>query len=211
MHWLYWNRTSPRVLDEVGVSYDSTFGYNDAIGFRAGTTQPFRPLTAERLLELQLNIQDSAMFYPDRMKLSDCSALTLCKAIILCLSRFGGILTINWHTRSLSPERLWGDFYVQLLRDIQTCGVRFGTAEQILGWFRKRRAVRFDCANVDGGEGCVTVSSPLGHSEPSFTVRIHRPESVSRKSEFSFREAAFRDHHWTGENAWKLQKADTAH
>ena len=30
-------------LDEAGFEYDSTVGYNDAVGYRAGTSQVFRP------------------------------------------------------------------------------------------------------------------------------------------------------------------------
>ena len=82
MHWLYWKEASPKVLEDAGFTYDSTFGYNDAIGFRAGTTQPFCPLGAERLLELPLNIQDSAMFYSDRMMLSETEALNACREVI---------------------------------------------------------------------------------------------------------------------------------
>ena len=44
------------------------------------------------------------------------------------MSSSGGALTVNWHTRSLSPERLWGDFYKELLAEIQTHRVWFGTA-----------------------------------------------------------------------------------
>src|SRR6266566_6247199 len=44
MHWLCFGENSWQILDEVGFQYDSTFGYNDAIGYRAGTTQVFRPL-----------------------------------------------------------------------------------------------------------------------------------------------------------------------
>ena len=36
MHWLYWMGSSPKALEDAGMAYDSTFGYNDAIGFRAG-------------------------------------------------------------------------------------------------------------------------------------------------------------------------------
>ena len=43
MHWLYFDEESPKILDRAGFSYDSTFGYNDALGFRAGTTNVFSP------------------------------------------------------------------------------------------------------------------------------------------------------------------------
>ena len=72
------------------------------------------------------------MFYSDRMKLSEEVALTLCKAVIQSCSMFGGALTINWHTRSLSPERLWGNFYAELLREVQKHRVWFGDASNMV-------------------------------------------------------------------------------
>jgi hypothetical protein len=204
MHWLYWNGASPRVLDEAGFSYDSTFGYNDAIGFRAGTTQPFRPLTSQGTMELPLNIQDSAMFYPDRMNLSEAAALTLCKAITQSFSSYGGALTINWHTRSLSPERLWGDFYRRLLTEIQKYRVWFGRAQQVVAWFRKRRALRFDSVEYRNDGLRVALTSPDGYPDPSFTVRVYHATSASDKTVLPFCMPAYTDREWSGEGTLQL-------
>src|SRR4029077_9161972 len=125
-------------------------------GFRAGTTQPFCPLGAECMLELPLNIQDSAMFYSDRMKLSETEALNACRELIHSMSLSGGALTLNWHTRSLSPERLWGDFYARLLKEVRTRRVCFGTAGEIVEWFRRRRALSFE--SVDFKDAGVRVA-----------------------------------------------------
>jgi hypothetical protein len=201
MHWLYWNEVSPRVLEEAGFSYDSTFGYNDAVGFRAGTTQAFCPLSAERMLELPLNIQDSAMFYSDRMRLSEEEGLGACKAIIQSVSSSGGALTVNWHTRSLSPERLWGDFYAELLREIQEHRVWFGTAQEVVGWFRKRRALRFESVRREDDGIRVALSSPTGRSDPSFTVRVHHPTPVPPESGLPSCMPASADHSWNGAEA----------
>ena len=37
MHWLLHDANTPSVLDEAGYAYDSTVGYNETIGYRAGT------------------------------------------------------------------------------------------------------------------------------------------------------------------------------
>ena len=75
MHWLYFSSESTRLLEAAGFDYDSTCGYNDAIGFKAGTSQAFRPLGHSSLMELPLSIMDSAMFYPGRMELTREAAL----------------------------------------------------------------------------------------------------------------------------------------
>jgi hypothetical protein len=185
MHWLYWNEDSPEILEDAGFSYDSTFGYNDAIGFRAGTSQPFCPLDAQQLVELPLNIQDSAMFYSGRMKLSESEAMNACRDLIHSMLSSGGALTVNWHTRSLSPERLWGDFYSSLLKEIQTHRVWFGTGNEIVRWFRKRRALRFDSVEFEEDGARVMLSSPDGNPGSAFTVKVHHPKYTSGESEFS--------------------------
>ncbi len=70
MHWLYFDEQSPSRLEEAGFSYDSTVGYNETIGFRAGSTQAYRPLGAQQLLELPLHVMDTALFYPSYLDLS---------------------------------------------------------------------------------------------------------------------------------------------
>jgi len=203
MHWLYWKEGSPETLEAAGFTYDSTFGYNDAIGFRAGTTQPFCPWGAERLLELPLNIQDSAMFYSDRMMLSENEALNACREVISSMCLLGGALTVNWHTRSLSPERLWGDFYARLLTEIQAHRVWFGTAHEIVEWFRKRRALHFDSVDFEENGVRVALSSP-DRSEFAFTVRIHHPKFVSGESGFPLCMPVHTDNQWSGEEVLEI-------
>ena len=200
MHWLYFAEGSPKALEEAGFSYDSTFGYNDAVGFRGGTTQVFCPPTAEDLLELPMNVQDTAMFYPSRMNLSETEALDSCKQLIRFATTFGGALTVNWHTRSLSPERLWGDFYVRLLEEIQNHRVWFGTAREIVLWFRKRRALRFAEVEISENSFRVKIAGGAPNGDPAFLVRIHYPNVRSSTGPVPPNFAAgYSDSYWRGE------------
>jgi hypothetical protein len=172
MHWLYMNAESPKVLQDSGFAYDSTYGYNEAIGFRAGSAQAFCPIGVPGLIELPLIIQDTAMLYPNRMNLSEGEAMDRCISVIQSVAQYGGALTINWHTRSLSPERLWGEFYKALLAQIRQRKVWFCTAGANAKWFRARRAVRFEV--VDNEEELrLTIDSPLPHGLPALHIRIY--------------------------------------
>jgi peptidoglycan/xylan/chitin deacetylase (PgdA/CDA1 family) len=144
MHWLCWDDSSARKVEQAGFAYDSTFGYNDTVGFRSGTLQAFQPPGATTLLEVPLHIQDTALFYPRGQSASPDGAWEACEAVIRNAARYGGALTILWHTRSLAPERLWGPFYLRLLGELESHRVWFGTAGQIAEWFRKRRAVSLE-------------------------------------------------------------------
>src|SRR5713101_943251 len=140
IHWLYFNSQAPLTLEKAGFSYDSTFGYNETIGYRAGTAQVFKHPNVDHLLELPLHIMDTALFYPSYMNLSDEQAGAAMLPLIENATRFGGVLTINWHDRRLGPERLWSHAYVTLLHDLRARTPWLATAAQTVSWFRKRRA-----------------------------------------------------------------------
>lgn len=176
MHWLYFDRDSPTHLEAAGFTYDSTSGYNEAIGFRAGTAQIFRPLGTTHLLELPMHVMDTALFYPSRMNLAPPEAWSATTALVDEIRRSGGVLTINWHDRSLAPERLWDDFYRHLLAHLDARHNWFATASDTVAWFRRRRAARMDAVHWDGDTVRVTATIPSDIGAlPGFRLRIHRP------------------------------------
>lgn len=200
MHWLLKDANTPSVLEQAGYAYDSTYGYNETIGYRSGTGQVFRLSGAQTLLELPLHIQDGALFYPRRLDLSEPQAEKLCQDLIDNARKFGGVLTILWHDRSHAPERFWGDFYVRLVQKLRALDAWFGTAAQVVGWFRKRRQMRFERLEATPGVRC-TLRGQKDVGLPSFRLRIYRPTSVSNggqpRDEW---EQSFIDIPWNGEN-----------
>lgn len=139
MHWLYFGPDSTALLDEAGFDYDSTVGYNGTIGFRAGTAQVYRPLGVRRLLELPLIVMDTALFYPSHLNLTEAEAWERVEAVVAQSVRFGGCVTVNWHDRSLSPERQWGKFYWELVQYLEAQGGWVTSAGEAVEWFRRRR------------------------------------------------------------------------
>ena len=179
MHWLFWDDKAPQRLEEAGFAYDSTFGYNDTIGFRAGTLQAFKPFPARRLLELPLTIMDTALFYPAYLNLTQHTAGDVVWPVVSDAERYGGIVVINWHDRSLAPERLWGGFYAVLLDHLRGRSAWFPTAGRAAAWFRQRRSVVFDRVQWDGASVRVSASADTDPTLPGLTLRIHRPRRAS--------------------------------
>jgi hypothetical protein len=174
MHWLYFDHDSPLRLEAAGFDYDSTCGYNDAVGFRAGTSQVFRLPGTENLMELPLSIMDSALFFRWRMSLTRSEAAARCSHVVSTARRFGGTVVVNWHDRSLAPERLWGAFYQELLGELGKDNLAwFTTAGQAVDWFRWRRSIRF---TEDTRSGTVTIAGLVPPSSlPSALVCVRRP------------------------------------
>jgi hypothetical protein len=175
MHWLFFDEQSPVALESAGASYDSTVGYNETIGYRAGTGQVYKPLNATTLLELPLHVMDTALFYPSHLHLSPEDAQSRINDIIENAVRLGGCVTVNWHDRSIAPERLWTGTYVTLVKELRDKGAWFATASQATAWFRMRRSATF-AMNSDGGLRTTLPASSDGRL-PALTLRKYRGTS----------------------------------
>ncbi len=174
MHWLYYNHQSPSNLEEVGSPYDSTIGYNETVGYRAGTTQVYKPLNASHLLELPLHVMDTALFYPSYLDLSTREAKAILGRMVDNAIQFGGTLTINWHDRSVAPERLWGACYRDLIEDLKSRGAWFATAGEATSWFRKRRSAAFESDSTELGEVRARVAVGRGDDLPGLRLRVRK-------------------------------------
>jgi peptidoglycan/xylan/chitin deacetylase (PgdA/CDA1 family) len=196
MHWLLRDEQTPQILEDAGFAYDSTVGYNETVGFRAGTLQVFRPEGTRALLELPLHVQDGALFFPHRLNLTEDTASERCQVLFRQAQNLGGVLTILWHDRSHAPERLWGDFYRRLIEGLKSHDVWFATAGQAVDWFRARRGVRFD--RGPGGSRSASVVARCAEGPPirPFTVRLHAPGSGRLATASG---ARWTDIRWSGE------------
>ena len=180
MHWLYYDQQSPVVLEKAGAAYDSTIGYNETVGYRAGTTQAYKPLQATQLLELPLHAMDTALFYPDYLGLSPRQATTVLGQLVDNAVQFGGCLTINWHDRSLAPERLWGACYRDLVQHLRSGRAWFATASEAVSWFQKRRSVVFETDAIESDAVHARVSAHIGDDLPGLRLRIYKPRELPR-------------------------------
>jgi hypothetical protein len=178
MHWLYYSKQSPLALEQAGAAYDSTVGYRETVGYRAGTTQAYKPLEVKRLLELPMHVMDTALFYPSYLGLTSQKATKLLGQMVDHVAQVGGCLTINWHDRSLVPERLWYACYRDLLQDLKSRGPWFSTAGQAAAWFQKRRSVVFRADALKEGGVCAKVGADGADDLPGLRLRIHRPHEA---------------------------------
>jgi peptidoglycan/xylan/chitin deacetylase (PgdA/CDA1 family) len=181
MHWLYYDQSSSSVLDQAGFHYDSTVGYNRTIGYRSGTCQVYKPLETQRLKELPLHVMDTALLFPAYMNCRPDEARVKVKALISNAVRFGGVLTINWHDRSIAPERLWHRLYADIIAELKNSGAWFATASKAVAWFEKRRAFAFDSSSV--------ALSGSSDDLPALTVKEYHPAqpaaSTAERAELS--------------------------
>ena len=187
VHWLLFGRESWAALDEAGYGYDTTFGYNEDIGFRAGTLQAFQPRGAGHLLELPLHIQDLALFGRSCwatgaggrwsrvpcLGLGEEGALAACDGILAAARRYGGAVTLLWHHESLGPPRRWAAPYASLVQRAKADGAWIARAADAVGWFRMRREVRIEVGRTGRTIRIRLEGLGAGQGIPLLRLRLH--------------------------------------
>lgn len=116
-HYLRWNPQTWRHWESCGLAYDSSVGFAERIGFRAGTCVPYQPwLFAENreanLLEIPLLVMDRTL--NSYMRLGAERSLELVADCIERCRSVGGVFTLLWHNDALI-EPSYGELYPRIL------------------------------------------------------------------------------------------------
>lgn len=107
-HYLRWKPQTWLDWESCGLAYDSTLGFADAIGFRAGTCVPFRPWSIEQnreldLIEIPLLVMDCTLV--KYMGLPKREGLARVQECVKRAALAGGVFTLLWHnTPLIEPE-----------------------------------------------------------------------------------------------------------
>ena len=128
-------------------------------------------------MELPLHIMDTALLFPAYMNCRPSEAIRKIKTLVKNAVRFGGVLTINWHDRSIAPERLWHRLYSDIIAELKNCGAWFASASEAVTWFEKRRAFSFESES--------DTSFKSVDDLPSLKIKEHRPVKRPEPTEFA--------------------------
>lgn len=179
IHWLFFDGATWKRLDDAGYYYDTSFGYNEDVGFRSGTLQVYKPRGVKNLVELPLNIQDGALFRRKYLNLSEDEAKRRCAEIFDYAKKYGGAVTLLWHQVSLAVPHNWGDFYRYLVEKALKEGAWVTRAINIVDWFKIRRNVKL--SHIREGDKLKIRLKGLEFREniPEMRLRIHvKPEGI---------------------------------
>jgi len=116
-------------LPGLGLRYDTTLGFPDAPGFRAGIAQPFRPwdVAADRpldLVEIPLAAMDVTLGEERYLGLSAREAEGPLLELLDYAAEHGGGFSVLWHTDRFDPgtARGWDRLYLRLLAAVRERG-----------------------------------------------------------------------------------------
>jgi hypothetical protein len=119
-HYLRWSPDSWIDWENCGLSYDSSVGFADHIGFKAGTCIPYHPWLfplnrRANLIEIPLLVMDRTLI--EYMGLNKGQAIHSVNQMLERCRSVGGVFTILWHNDAfLHP--FYRDVYLGLLGNL---------------------------------------------------------------------------------------------
>lgn len=128
------------LLTEAGFNYDTTFGYNDIVGFRNGMCHPFKPFNLKtnreiNILEISLIIGDGALI----SYINDLSeAWVVTKRLIDSVEKYNGVLTLLWHSNNFNCafRDSWAILYEKILKYCHEKNAWMTSGEEIWRWWK---------------------------------------------------------------------------
>jgi peptidoglycan/xylan/chitin deacetylase (PgdA/CDA1 family) len=145
-HYLHWDaQVTPRLQEEAGFRADSTLGFNRNIGFRAGTSLPFRHFERESgrtldLLEVPLVVQDGALLGRQSLALDTDHAREVIAQMLDRVAAVGGVATMLFHPHVLGDDEI-ADLYRWSIDYGRTRGGWVTSLRRIERWWRQREAL----------------------------------------------------------------------
>lgn len=125
-------------IQKSGLTYDTTLGFQEHIGFRNGICTPFYLYNFETkkavdFIEIPLNIMDCTFAFEQYMNVSPDVALTKVNNLISEIKKFNGNVCVNWHNTFYSdylyPE--WKKTYQEIVVKLVAEGFIFLTCTEL--------------------------------------------------------------------------------
>lgn len=121
-------------VEKAGFAYDSSLGFSDTPGFRAGIAHPFRPWDLERdapraLIEVPLAAMDVTFSAKRYLNLSARQADVRLRGLLDRAAEYGGGFAVLWHPEHYDSALLpgWDRLYRRFIEEV---GVRGGVCLQ---------------------------------------------------------------------------------
>jgi hypothetical protein len=134
--------TTWKIEEEIGLSYDLTFFYNDKFGFRSGICLPYHPIDFDSgkklsILEIPTSFMDFTVL---RNRISYRQALEILNRLIVTIEKFNGVFTVCFHNTYLNEETFPEicRLYAEILDYAKEKKFWASTALECYSWWIKR-------------------------------------------------------------------------
>jgi len=127
-----------QIMEELGFMYDTTWGFNQKPGFRAGVCVPYHPPSPDfeslNILELPLVLMDTSLW--GYMHLKEEEGLAEVERAISKVREHNGLFTLLWHQEAL--QMTGGRLYPRILKRLAGENCFVSNAEKIAEWWLSR-------------------------------------------------------------------------
>ncbi|MFH0756476.1 MAG: polysaccharide deacetylase family protein [Bacteroidota bacterium] len=145
-HFLKFNiRTTPGIQISAGLTYDTTLGFAECIGFRNSYAFPFRLYDFHEhrpmdIWQIPLNVMDTTLL--EYMSVPVESLMEAIQPVLTEVSRFHGLFSLLWHNSTLDEEeyRGVGPKYRQILEHLTAAGFKSFTGAQMVSRWKTMEA-----------------------------------------------------------------------
>jgi hypothetical protein len=135
-------------LEELGFRYDTSLGFPDALGFRAGIAHPFRVWDLDRdrpsdLVEVPLAVMDATLAEDRYEGLSAAAARPRVMALLDWAAEHGGGFSILWHPERFDAPsaRGWDRLYFDVIDAVRERGGVCMSAGELAGAAAERLGI----------------------------------------------------------------------
>jgi hypothetical protein len=144
-HYLNFDpRVTPRLQDAADLKADCSLGFNRNVGFRAGTSLPFRVFDFERnapfrILEMPLIIQEAALLKSNSLELDvDLAKRVMCQ-LYASIEAVGGAVNVLFHPHSLLDPR-YRELYRFVIEYSLARGAWVTSLATLADWWQSRES-----------------------------------------------------------------------
>ena len=132
-HFLLFDITkSFEIYERAGIKYDTTCSFADAVGFRLGTSKPFKPYNFKEkreynITEIPLIVMDGSLQNPRYMNLTPERGLEKIKELVDKIKKYNGTFTFLWHNSSFytTEWKNWERVYDETIKYLKENGFEF--------------------------------------------------------------------------------------
>lgn len=190
--------------EALGFIYDSSFGYPQDLGFRAGTCLPFKPWDFKKkrslsILEIPFSLMDGTLYQKEYLALGPEKGFEISKQLVNTIHKYHGVLGLQWHVSTdRERKRSWFELYDKILAYSSSFNPWYTDGQKLAEWWNFRRMILFQEGSYNGSELKFVISSPQDYE--NLSLRAYLP------SGFRCASVCVNDQKITGKNVLKKGK-----
>lgn len=144
-HHLHWDpRITPEAHENVGLIHDSSAQVGGNIGFRFGTSYPWKLYDQEQeqteVLEIPIAVSGATLLKPWNMNLTVTESKKYIARLAEKVKEVGGVFGLHFHPLRIINDKRYFKLYEYTLKYLSENGAWFAPAAEIAQWWKQNNS-----------------------------------------------------------------------